>query len=45
MAQYVGEYFSKEYVMKNVLKYSEQDIQDIEGQINSEPEPEPRDDD
>ena len=30
MAQYVGEYFSKEYVMKNVLKYSEQDIQDIE---------------
>ena len=45
MAQYVGEYFSKEYVMKNVLKYSEEDIKDIEGQIQSEPEPEPRDDD
>lgn len=42
MAQYVGEYFSKEYVMKNVLKYSEEDIKNIEKQIASEPEPEPR---
>jgi len=42
MAQYVGEYFSKEYVMKNVLKYSDEDIKDIEKQIASEPEPEPR---
>ena len=42
MAQYVGEYFSKEYVMKNVLKYSDEDIKNIEKQIASEPEPEPR---
>ena len=42
MAQYVGEYFSKEYVMKNVLKYSDEDIQNIQKQIASEPEPEPR---
>ena len=29
--------------MKNILKYSEDDIKDIEGQIDQEPEPEPRD--
>ena len=43
VVQYVGEYFSKEWVMKNILKYSEDDIKDIEGQIDQEPEPEPRD--
>jgi len=41
MAQYVGEYFSKEYVMKNVLQFSEEDIKKIDKQIASEPDPMP----
>ena len=41
MAQYVGEYFSKEYVMKHVLQFSEEDVKNIEKQIASEPDPMP----
>ena len=41
MAQYVGEYFSKEYVMKHVLQFSEEDVKRIEKQIASEPDPMP----
>jgi len=34
--QYVGKYFSEEWVRKNVLRMSEDDIEDIEKQIDQE---------
>ena len=34
--QYVGKYFSEQWVRKNVLRMSEDDIEDIEKQINQE---------
>ena len=33
---YVGEYFSKEYVKKNILRMTDEEISEIEGQINDE---------
>ena len=36
MSQYVGDYFSKEWVFKNVLKYSEEDIKDLKSQVEDE---------
>ena len=36
-SQYVGEYFSKEWAMKNILMFSEDDIKDMG--INPEEEP------
>ena len=44
MAQYVGEYFSKEYIMKHVLQFSEEDVKTITKQIAAEPDPMPRED-
>ena len=38
--QYVGEYFSKEWVMKNILMFSDDDIKDMGIDPNEEPEPE-----
>ena len=40
--QYVGEYFSKEWVMKNILMFSDDDIKDMG--INPDEEPEPEED-
>jgi hypothetical protein len=34
--QYVGEYFSKEWVMKNVLQFSDEEIEDMKKQIKKE---------
>ena len=34
--QYVGEFFSKDWVMKNVLNMSEDDIEDMKKQISDE---------
>ena len=45
--QYVGEYFSKEWVMKNVLNLSDEDAEDMKKQISDEEssgEIEPKDD-
>jgi hypothetical protein len=40
--QYVGEYFTKEYVLKNILRYDEDEIKDLEKYIKQNPpEPEP----
>jgi hypothetical protein len=38
--QYVGEFFSKEWVQKNVLLFTDEEIEDIQKQIDSEPDPE-----
>jgi len=42
-SQYVGDYFSKEYIMKKVLMLSDEDIKDIEKQQKEEPDPEAED--
>ena len=36
---YVGTYYSIEWVKKNVLQMSDDDIKEIDGQIKSEPKP------
>ena len=38
---YVGEYYSKEWVMKNVLMLNDEDIEQIQKQISGEEEDEP----
>jgi hypothetical protein len=40
---YVGEYFSKEWVQKNVLHLSDEDIEQMNKQIGGEVEDEPQD--
>jgi hypothetical protein len=40
---YVGEYFSKEWVRKNILRMSDEDIEEMEEQIAEEKENEPDD--
>ena len=40
---YVGEYFSKEWVRKNILRMSDEDIEEMEEQIAEEKESEPDD--
>ncbi len=34
VSQYVGEYFTKDWVMKNVLKLSEEDMKDLEDKVD-----------
>ena len=42
MANYIGDYFSKEWVMKNVLMFSDEDIEKMAGQAaEEEPNEEP----
>jgi hypothetical protein len=36
ISQYVGEYFSKEWVMKNVLNMTDEEMEEIKGQIEDE---------
>ena len=36
ISQYVGEYFSREWVMKNVMQMSEEDIENMKDQVESE---------
>ena len=36
MAPFIGTYFSKQYVMKNILQFTDEDIEKIEAQIQSE---------
>ena len=36
MQQYVGEYYSKEWVMKNILQFSDEDIENIGKQMDDE---------
>jgi len=43
--QYVGKYFSEEWIRKNVLRMSEEDIQNIEKQIKKESSDEDMEDD
>jgi hypothetical protein len=43
--QYVGKYFSEEWIRKNVLRMSEENIQDIEKQIKKEGSDEDMEDD
>ena len=38
---YVGRYYSQEWVRKNVLQQTEEEIKEIDKQIESEPEPQP----
>ena len=38
---FVGTYYSQEWVKKNVLQMSDEDIKDIDAQIKSEPQPNP----
>ena len=39
MQPYVGTYFSKEYIMRNVLRMSIEEIETMEKQIAAEPAP------
>ena len=43
--EYTGKYYSKEYIRKNVLQMSEDDIKDIKDQIEKEQKEEPEEDD
>ena len=36
MQQYVGEYYTKEWVMRNVLKFSEEDMKEMEQDVDDE---------
>jgi len=36
ISSYVGEYFSREWVMKNVMMFNDEDIQDMAKQVESE---------
>ena len=36
VSQYVGEYFTKDWVMKNVLKLSEEDMKNLEDKVEDE---------
>ena len=38
MSQYIGTYFSREWVLKQVLKYNDQDIEELNKQIAAETE-------
>jgi hypothetical protein len=38
ISQYVGEYFSREWVMKNVMMMSDEDIQQMKDEVESENE-------
>ena len=38
ISQYVGEYFSREWIMKNVMMFSEEDIESMKKQVESENE-------
>lgn len=40
---YVGRYYSQEWVKKNVLQMTDDEIEEMEKQIESEPSPEPQD--
>lgn len=37
ISQYTGTYFSQKWIMKNVLKFSEEDIKEMKVEIDSEP--------
>ena len=39
MSNYIGEYFSKEWVMKNVLMFSDDDIEQLAKQAGDEEQP------
>jgi len=41
--EYVGKYFSQEWVRKNILRQTEEDIKDIDAQIEAEAEAQPDD--
>jgi len=36
VSQYVGEYFSREWVMKNVMMMSDEDIEEMKKQVEAE---------
>ena len=36
MQQYVGEYYTKDWVMRNVLKFSEEDMKNMEQDVDDE---------
>jgi hypothetical protein len=44
MSQYVGTYFSQDYIMRNVLQYSDEDIAKMQKQIKTEEPIEPPED-
>ena len=41
ISNYVGEYFSKEWIQKNVLHFSDEDIENIQKEIDGEQEEQP----
>ena len=42
LQEYVGTYFSKEYIKKNILRFSEEELREIESQIEKEAQEEPQ---
>jgi hypothetical protein len=42
LQEYVGTYFSKEYIKKKVLNFTDEELLEIEGQIQTETQEEPK---
>ena len=42
LQEYVGTYFSKEYIKKNILRFSEEELREMESQIEKEAQAEPQ---
>lgn len=36
ISQYVGEYFSREWVMKNIMMFTEEDIENMQKEVEGE---------
>jgi hypothetical protein len=39
MQPFIGTYFSKEYIMKSILRFTDEEIETMEGQMGAEPPP------
>ena len=39
MQPFIGTYFSKEYIMKSILRFTDEEIETMEGQMEAEPPP------
>ena len=44
VGEYIGQYFSKEYIYKNILRMTDEEIEEMKKQIDIEREEEPQED-
>ena len=45
LTDYIGKYYSEEWIRKNILRQSEKEIEEIDGQIEAEKEADPEGED